>query len=73
MSAAMKLNPQEIAKKYNLKEHMTIEEVMVYARCSKRHIEDEIKRGNLRAYKPVKHLEFDPTDVAAWFKKKVKK
>lgn len=38
--------------------------------CSIRHIQEEIKRGNIRAYKPGKCLLFDPVDVEKWIKRK---
>lgn len=61
-----------VAQKFGLPVRMTLAELMVYARCKERHIFDEIKRQNLKAYKIVRGLEFDPKDVEAWIKRKVK-
>lgn len=41
------------------------------ATFSERHIKEEIKRGNLRAYKPGKLLLFIPQEVEKWITKKV--
>lgn len=68
-----KLRQEDVAKKFNLMSYMTLEEVMAYAKCGRRHVEEEVKKGNLRAYKPVRGLEFDPEEVKAWYKRKVVK
>lgn len=66
------MDRKEIARKHGLIDYMKLSEVMAYASCSERFIMDEIKRKNLRAYKPVRELLFDPKDVHAWFRKKIK-
>lgn len=48
---------------------LIIEDVAKIANVSLRHIKDEIKRGNLRAYKPGKRLIFDPIEVTKWIRK----
>ncbi|MBA3755920.1 MAG: helix-turn-helix domain-containing protein [Nitrosomonas sp.] len=50
--------------------YMTIKEVALTAQTSVRHVAEEIKRKNLRAFKPGKRLLFDPEDVQKWIKKK---
>lgn len=62
---------EDVAARFNLPKYMTLEELCIYADCSERHIHDEIKRGKLRSYKPVRGLLFDPKDVEAWIKRKV--
>jgi excisionase family DNA binding protein len=63
---------KEIARKHGLIEFMSIKELCEYAGCSERYIYEEIKRKTLRAYKPVREIMFDPKDVQAWMKRKVK-
>lgn len=63
---------ESVAQKFGLISYMTIEDVCSYAKCSERHIHQEIKRKNLKAHKPVREILFDPVDVATWVKKKVK-
>lgn len=62
----------DVAEKFGLTRYMTIEEVCAYARCSERHLHQEIKRKNLKAHKPVREILFDPRDVEAWIKRKAK-
>jgi excisionase family DNA binding protein len=50
--------------------YIKISEVVEISSCSKRHVMEEIKRKNLRAYKPGKELIFDPADVEKWIKRK---
>ena len=57
-------------QKEELPKLMTVDEVLAYAGCSLRHLDDEIKRGNLRAYKPGKERKFFPDEVIKWIKKK---
>jgi excisionase family DNA binding protein len=61
-----------VAEKFGLTKYMTIDEVCEYAKCSKRHLFAEIQRKNLKAHKPVREILFDPQDVQAWIKRKVK-
>lgn len=58
MSAEKKLN------------YLTIKEVAESFHVSVRHLHDEIKRGNLKAYKPGKSLLFNLEDVEKWLKRK---
>ena len=53
--------------------YLGIDEVTEVAACSKRHVMEEIRRKNLRAFKPGKELRFDPADVEKWITKKVVK
>lgn len=53
-----------------LKAYLKLEEVVEIAGCSPRHIHEEIKRGNLKAYKPGKCLVFKEDDVESWIKRK---
>lgn len=62
----------EIAIKFGLPHFMKMEELTAFAECSERHIMEEIKRKNLRAYKPVRELLFDPKDVQTWLRRKSK-
>ena len=62
----------EIAGHHGLPKLMTLDELCKYAGCSKRHVQEEIKRKNLKAYKPVRELFFSPTDVEIWLRRKVK-
>ena len=65
------LDRDEIAKRFGLPRYMTLDELCIYANCSERHIHDEIKKRNLKSYKPVRCLEFDPGDVQVWIKRRV--
>jgi excisionase family DNA binding protein len=49
---------------------LTIEEVAKKATVSTRHVANEIKRGNLKAFKPGKRLLFNSEDVEKWIKRK---
>lgn len=51
--------------------YFKLPQVIEYSGCSERHIKEEIKRGNLRAYKPGKELLFKPDEVDKWITKKV--
>ena len=51
--------------------YINLQEVVKITGCSERHVREEIKRGNLRAYKPGKELLFKPEDVEKWITKKV--
>nr|BFD63141.1 hypothetical protein BdHM001_18220 [Bdellovibrio sp. HM001] len=51
--------------------YIKLTEVIEITGCSERHIREEIKRGNLRAYKPGKELLFKREDVEKWITKKV--
>lgn len=61
-----------VAEQFGLPKYMTLEDVCIYAGCSKRHVHEEIKRKNLKVHKPVRELMFDPADVTAWIKRKVR-
>lgn len=50
---------------------LNVDEVVEIAGCSKRHVMEEIRRKNLRAFKPGKELRFAPDDVEKWITKKV--
>lgn len=50
--------------------YITLKEAAEYCHCSIRHLQEEITRGNLRAYKPGKLLLFDIEDLNKWVKKK---
>lgn len=56
--------------KNEIEEYLTIEQVAEKIGCSVRYLHEEIKKKNLRAYKPGKRLVFDPEDVQKWIKKK---
>lgn len=47
-----------------------IADVESISSCSKRHIMEEIKRGNLKAFKPGKELLFRKEDIEKWILKK---
>lgn len=64
------MSKSEIAARWGLIDYMTLEDVCAYADCSPRYVTEEIARRNLKAYKPVRDLMFDPKEVAAWFKRK---
>lgn len=49
----------------------TIPGLVKEARCSVRHIKEEISRGNLKAFKPAKELLFRVDDVQKWVLRKV--
>lgn len=51
-------------------EFITIEQAVEYCQVSRRHIETEIKRKNLRCYKPGKRLLFSIEDLNKWIKQK---
>lgn len=68
--ADLEVKRSNVLKKFDLTKYMTIEEVMAYANCSKRYIQNEIKRKNLKGYK-IKGLFFDPKDVELWIKRKM--
>lgn len=50
--------------------YLTIKEVAEKYRVSVRHLQDEKKRGNLKAFKPGKVLLFNQEDVEKWIKRK---
>ncbi len=50
--------------------YMTLKEAAEYAHVSIRHLQEEISRKNLRAYKPGKLVLFDIEDLNKWIKKK---
>lgn len=52
-------------------QYLTLKEAADYAHVSPRHIQEEVTRKNLRAYKPGKLLLFDIEDLNKWIKKKV--
>lgn len=49
----------------------TIPGLVKEARCSVRHVKEEISRGNLKAFKPAKELLFRVEDVQKWVLRKV--
>lgn len=51
--------------------YLKINDVIEISSCSKRHIMEEIRRKNLRAFKPGKELLFKLEDVEKWINKKV--
>ena len=51
-------------------EYVTIEEACEYTQVSLRHLKEEIKRKNLRCYKPGKRLLFSIDDLNKWIKQK---
>lgn len=57
-------------KKLDVPSFLFLEGVAELAHCSTRYVKEEVKRGELRAYKPGKRLLFDPDDVQKWIKKK---
>lgn len=50
--------------------YLTIKEVAEKYKVSVRHLHDEKKRGNLKAFKPGKVLLFNQEDVEKWIKRK---
>ncbi len=69
-NAELVIERSNVLEKFDLTKYMTIDEVMSYANCSKRYIQNEIKRKNLKGYK-IKGLFFDPKDVELWIKRKL--
>lgn len=49
---------------------MTFKEAVDYANCSLRHLQEEIKKKNLRAYKPGKEVMIPKEELDKWIKKK---
>ena len=50
--------------------YVNIEEVIKISGASQRYVMEEIKRGNLRAFKVGRRLRFDPEDIEKWIRKK---
>ena len=65
------LSADDVCAKHGLIKFMSLQEICAYASASERYIKLEIKRKNLKAYKPVRELKFDPKDVEAWIKRKL--
>lgn len=49
---------------------LTLLEAAAYCHCSIRHLQEEVKRENLRMYKPGKMVLFDIEDLNKWIKRK---
>lgn len=58
------------AEKKTSLNYIKLTDVIEATGCSDRHIREEIKRGNLRAFKPGKEILFSPDDVEKWIKRK---
>lgn len=50
--------------------HFKLPAIVELLKVSPRHIKEEIKRGNLRAFKPGKELIFFQEDIEKWVKRK---
>lgn len=50
--------------------HFRLRAVVELLHVSARHVKEEIKRGNLRAFKPGKELIFFQEDIEKWVKRK---
>lgn len=53
--------------------YMTLKEAAEYCHVSIRHLQEEVTRKNLRAYKPGKFVLFEVEELNKWIKKKVLK
>lgn len=51
-------------------ERLSLEEAASYCHCSIRHLQEEVNRKNLRAYKPGKFVLFEIDELNKWIKKK---
>ena len=51
-------------------QYLTLKEAAEYCHVSTRHLQEEITRKNLRAYKPGKYVLFEIDELNKWIKKK---
>lgn len=51
-------------------QYVTLKEAAEYCHVSIRHLQEEISRKNLRAYKPGKFVLFELEELNKWIKKK---
>lgn len=50
--------------------YMTLKEAAEYCHASIRHLQEEVRRQRLRAYKPGKCVLFEVDELNKWIKKK---